>query len=77
MKLLRSLLVEGFVVSRQGSPTRIAEGLSLDDPPVEEPPKRVETPFLLVDFRTGQPELRQFPRYLWRDLAENIKRDAS
>lgn len=68
---IEMLLVEGFVVSRQGSPTRIAEGLSLDDPPVEEPPKRVETPLsFLVDFRTGQPELRQFPRYLWQQISQ-------
>ena len=67
---IEMLLVEGFVVSRQGAPTRIAEGLSLDDPPVEEQPKRVEPPFFLVDFRTGQPELRQFPRYLWQQISQ-------
>lgn len=68
---IEMLLVEGFVVSRQGAPTRIAEGLSLDDPPVEEPPKRVEPPLsFLVDFRTGQPELRQFPRYLWQQISQ-------
>lgn len=68
---IEMLLVEGFVVSRQGAPTRIAEGLSLEVPPVEEPPKRVESPLsFLVDFRTGQPELRQFPRYLWQQISQ-------
>ena len=64
------LLAEGFVISRQGSPTRVAEGLRLEKSPALE---RVEETMLhsqsfKADFRTGQPDLRYFPRHLWQQL---------
>lgn len=63
------LIAEGFVISRQGAPTRIAEGLCLEKSIAGAPrgtaqPKRVPR----ADFRTGRPDLRLFPQYLWRQL---------
>jgi GntR family transcriptional regulator/MocR family aminotransferase len=64
------LLAEGYVLGRQGSLTRVVEGLyinkSSDSELTEEasPPKRP----VLADFRTGQPDLRHFPRFQWSQL---------
>lgn len=60
------LLAEGFLVSRQGAPTLVAEGLFL---PHEEKlqtivPERADKK-LLADFQTGRPDLDLFPRNLW------------
>lgn len=64
------LLVEGFIISRQGSPTRVAEGLHLEKTSVPERMGEALHParLLLADFKTGQPDLRYFPRYLWYQL---------
>jgi GntR family transcriptional regulator/MocR family aminotransferase len=60
------LLSEGFVLSSQGAPTRVTDGLCVEaqpSPPVAVP---VPRPVPRADFRTGRPDLRQFPLYLWR-----------
>lgn len=64
------LLAEGFVISRQGSPTRVAEGLCLEKFPDLEQLKETMPPAqsFRADFRTGQPDLRYFPRHLWQQL---------
>ncbi|MHB8074332.1 MocR-like pyridoxine biosynthesis transcription factor PdxR [Desulfosporosinus fructosivorans] len=64
------LLAEGFVISRQGSPTRVAEGLSLEKTPFVKRSKetRPHPQSFRADFKTGQPDLRYFPRYLWQQL---------
>lgn len=63
------LIAEGYVESRQGAPTRVAEGLFLNrerpDPEVTRREPEV-VPAFLADFKTGQPDLRQFPRYVWQ-----------
>lgn len=61
------LLSEGYVFSRQGSPTRVIEGVRIDRPlntgatgksvPNNQP--------IRADFHTGQPDLRHFPRFQW------------
>ncbi|MCB8815361.1 MocR-like pyridoxine biosynthesis transcription factor PdxR [Desulfosporosinus shakirovi] len=64
------LIAEGFIISRQGASTRVSEGLCL------EPVKPASSPMLKsktvrsisVSFRTGRPDLRQFPRFLWQQL---------
>ncbi|KGK86819.1 GntR family transcriptional regulator [Desulfosporosinus sp. HMP52] len=64
------LIAEGFILSRQGASTRVSEGLCL------EPVKPASSPKLKskavrsisVSFRTGRPDLRQFPRFLWQQL---------
>ena len=54
------LLAEGFVISRQGSPTRVAEGLCIgnthDSVYLKETMKNSQP--VLADFRTGKPDLR-------------------
>ncbi|WP_029192829.1 PLP-dependent aminotransferase family protein [Paenibacillus harenae] len=63
------LIVEGFVLSRQGAPTRIAEGLSLEtNAELPLPGREAPAPAFLADFRTGQPDLQHFPRYLWQQI---------
>lgn len=64
------LLSEGFVLCRQGSPTRAAEGLCIgktcDSGALQEQIKQFHP--ILADFRTGRPDLRYFPRFLWSRL---------
>lgn len=62
------LIAEGYIHSRQGAPTRIADGLCMK-PAVKPrvPSKQAEYP-VLVNFRTGQPELRLFPKTLWQQM---------
>lgn len=65
------LLAEGFITSRQGAPTRVAGDLLLEHPAPQPqaaaPPVPITRPFL-ADFRTGQPDLRSYPRYAWNRL---------
>lgn len=59
---------EGFIESRQGSPTRVAGGLRLEayDPGIEDLGEVIKPPVSCrVDFRTGQPDLKRFPRHSW------------
>lgn len=64
------LLAEGFVNSRQGSPTRVAEGLYIKKTPELINTEHTSSPDLpvLADFRTGQPDLQHFPRFQWLQL---------
>ncbi|NLI53127.1 MAG: PLP-dependent aminotransferase family protein [Clostridiales bacterium] len=66
------LLSEGYLSSRQGAQTVVADGLVLDAPslPSEPDPPRKRTP-VLADFSTGRPDLEQFPRALWGRLLAN------
>jgi len=64
------LMAEGFIISRQGAPTRVADGLCIQsvEPPL--PPqiiKKAAQP-ISISFRTGSPDLSQFPRFLWQQL---------
>lgn len=62
------LFSEGFIEGRQGSKTRVAGGLLLEntDPIVENTEESFSSAFsYLVDFKTGQPDLRYFPKSLW------------
>ncbi|MCM0758216.1 PLP-dependent aminotransferase family protein [Sporomusa sphaeroides DSM 2875] len=63
------LLTEGFIVSHQGAPSRVAAGLHLTTKknPVPAAKKQEQAP-ILWDFKTGQPDLSQFPRQLWSQL---------
>jgi len=67
---LDMLNVEGYVVSRQGAPTRVAPGIVLE-PPTDAAPRAQKEgpPDFAADFRTGQPELRLFPRYAWQQIS--------
>jgi GntR family transcriptional regulator / MocR family aminotransferase len=61
------LIAEGLVSNHPGASTRVADGLLIEKAgaaslTLSEPPG----PRYVVDFQTGQPELRQFPRQLWQ-----------
>jgi GntR family transcriptional regulator/MocR family aminotransferase len=63
------LIAEGFAVSRQGAPTRVAECLLMEKAAVPLPrPASLPARALRADFQTGRPDLRAFPRQLWRSL---------
>lgn len=64
------LIAEGFVISRQGAPTRVSDALCIEpvEPALSPKIKNKAVPSILVSFRTGRPDLRQFPRFLWQQL---------
>ena len=72
---------EGFLVTSQGAPTRVAEGLMLGradgvgGPAIE----RKASKIYAADFKTGQPDLRLFPAYSWQQMlrkgAESLSPD--
>ena len=72
------LWTEGFIVSHQGAPSRVADGLQIQT--VQNREKVQETdksqPVILWDFKTGQPDLSLFPWQVWneiiRDAAGNL-----
>lgn len=66
------LWTEGFIICRQGAPSRVAPGLYLSPNqamPTKER-KKEQTP-ILWDFKTGQPDLSLFPWQLWSQLLHN------
>lgn len=73
------LLAEGYIVVRQGALTRVAEALTLTRSASHAPPRNTmksHSPYI-ADFRTGQPDLRYFPRYQWNRLAHRAADDLS
>lgn len=74
------LLAEGFLVSRQGAPTRVAEGLAAQGSPFGRSAcgsglstARAASPSyppVVHDFQTGRPDLRVFPWELWSRLVK-------
>ncbi len=69
------LITEGYVNSRQGAPTRVTGNLCLDRPGSSQPEPVVQPGIFhppasgyAADFKTGQPDLRPFPKYVWGRL---------
>lgn len=64
------LIAEGYVISRQGAASRVADGLCIEPVGLSLSPKINNQEFrpVSVSFRTGRPDLRQFPRFLWQQL---------
>ncbi|MGK9251607.1 PLP-dependent aminotransferase family protein [Paenibacillus humicus] len=69
------LLTEGFVVSRPGAATRVADGLRLSPSAADSGDGQAQrgglqslAPPLLADFKTGQPDLSRFPWTAWNQL---------
>ncbi len=62
------LIAEGFVISSQGAPTRVAEGLCVEPAVMPRHKGKAQVQTISVSFRTGKPDLGKFPRYLWRQL---------
>jgi GntR family transcriptional regulator/MocR family aminotransferase len=69
------LLAEGFIVARQGAPTRVAPGLTVDSTPQSDAYVKIEPQrTYAADFKTGQPDLRVFPRAAFE---QSMKKAAS
>ncbi len=63
------LWTEGYIVSRQGAPSRVANGLHIKHKKAELPKdKKREQAQVLWDFKTGQPDLTHFPWQLWSQI---------
>jgi GntR family transcriptional regulator / MocR family aminotransferase len=58
------LVAEGFLVSRQGSGTRVA-GVQAAAPANDVPPEPAPPPTIAYDLRVGTPDLSAFPRGAW------------
>ncbi len=77
------LLAEGYIESRQGSGTYVAEGAYLEVVPRERFPlvhTSVDTEKVnrsIIDFRSGLPALDLFPRKLWGQLVSRVCAEAS
>src|SRR5258708_11639517 len=77
------LLAEGYIESRQGSGTYVAEGTYLESVQREQLPlvhtvagARRENNSI-IDFRSGLPALDLFPRKLWGHLAQKVCAESS
>ena len=63
------LIAEGFVTSSQGAPTRVSEGIHMESASESVFQSEVRpVGSIVADFRTGRPDLRQFPRFLWQQM---------
>ena len=63
------LITEGYIKSQQGALTRVSEGLQIEvTAEVREYRSSAPARVYAADFRTGRPDLRLFPRYLWQQL---------
>ncbi|MBP2637233.1 MAG: transcriptional regulator with domain and aminotransferase domain [Firmicutes bacterium] len=74
------LSAEGYIVSRPGSQTRVADGLCLEKsaPSPENLSHTISSPAeYLADFRTGRPDLRRFPHHLWLQLLRKTAEELS
>jgi GntR family transcriptional regulator/MocR family aminotransferase len=67
------LAAEGYLVARQGAPTRVSEAASPG--PGAAPPATGERP-PRYDFRTGKPDVALFPRGAWLASLRRALRDA-
>jgi GntR family transcriptional regulator / MocR family aminotransferase len=67
------LAAEGYLVARQGAPTRVSEAASPG--PGATPPAAGERP-PRYDFRTGRPDVSLFPRNAWLASLRRALRDA-
>lgn len=68
------LIAEGFVISSQGAHTRVSDGVYIEQQikPILPNIKRKVAQPISVSFRTGRPDLRQFPRFLWQQLLHKV-----
>ncbi|WP_372998849.1 PLP-dependent aminotransferase family protein [Lutispora sp.] len=71
------LIAEGFIISRQGTHTRVSDGLFIEsvEPPLSPKITNNAALSISVDFRTGRPDLSQFPRFLWRQLLHKVSEE--
>lgn len=58
------LTAEGFIIAHQGAPTRVAPGLTVVENHERKPRRKARgEKKYAADFKTGQPDLREFPRF--------------
>lgn len=72
------LAAEGYIESSQGAKTRVTNGLFLEKaaPAAERFEEPVRTAFTyLVDFKTGQPDLRYLPKSSWLQYLRKAAQD--
>jgi GntR family transcriptional regulator/MocR family aminotransferase len=66
------LIAEGYLISHQGAPTRVADHIWIE-PTIQKEcrEEKISTALSIsVSFRTGGPDLNLFPHYLWKQLVE-------
>ncbi len=73
INVYEQLLAEGYLESREGSGTYIAEGSYLGQykehyQQIETQPRRIHKNPDLIDFQIGVPDLEHFPRKIWAKL---------
>lgn len=73
------LIAKGYVISRQGAVTRVADGLCVEpvEPSISPKTEDQANPPISVNFRTGKPDLNLFPRYLWQQLMHKASEELS
>lgn len=64
------LWTEGFIVSRQGALSRVADGLQIQTVLKREKVQKTDRnqPVIIWDFKTGQPDLSLFPWQVWNEI---------
>jgi GntR family transcriptional regulator/MocR family aminotransferase len=63
------LLTEGFIISRQGAPSRVTQGLHIiPGNPQATQDSEIEQPKIHWNFKTGQPDLSLFPWSSWSQM---------
>src|SRR5215470_3931228 len=83
VEVYEQLLAEGYIETRQGSGTYVAQGAYLEEVPRERFPlvyPSVDTGKQnrsSIDFRAGLPALDLFPRKLWGQLVSRVCAEAS
>ena len=68
------LVAEGYLVARQGGPTRVARAAAAATAPGASPPAAGRAP--RYDFRPGAPDVSLFPRAAWLASLRRALRDA-
>ena len=73
------LISEGYLISSQGTFTRVADNLCMESaiPTISPKIKRHSDRPIAVSFRTGRPDLNQFPRFLWQQLLHKASGEIS
>ncbi len=72
------LLAEGFIIAHQGAPTRVAPGLRVDISFEQKPRRKARSEKkYAADFQTGQPDLREFPRFSFEQCLKRAAAELS
>ena len=67
------LWTEGFIITHQGAPSRVADGLQIRTVQRNERVLKSDKnkPVIMWDFKTGQPDLELFPWQAWNKIISN------